>query len=480
MIDPWPAGYYGAAGPLRQLAADVPAADVHAGGAVRARLRAAGRGADRHVRPRRHEGDRRRGSRVVPLPPTAGNYAAKFMFDANNRPAFTEFRDDVKPIEITQPDGPSFTVDGWKVQWQKWSLRIGFNPREGIVLHEITYTDRGETRPIMYRASLSEMVVPYGDTAPTHWNKNVFDMGEVGMGFSANPLTLGCDCLGEIHYFDATVNDSDGNAVTIPNAICMHEEDYGISWKHTDFRTEEVEVRRSRRLVDLDDLHGRQLRVRVLLVLLQRRVDRGRGQAVRRADHRRGRRRRGAAVGQDGRPEHLRPESPALLQLPARHERRRRGQQRLRGRFDPRAGPGAEPAPQRVDHPGTRWWRRRPTVRATGTGRPAGTGRSTNPSKTQRTRQPGRLQADAARHRAGDGAGGFLHLRPGAVRPAQPVGDQVRPGREVRGGRLHVPVGRRPGAAASTSPTTHRWRTPTWCSGTRSAPTTSCGRRTGR
>ncbi|MGQ9350361.1 primary-amine oxidase [Mycolicibacterium gilvum] len=186
---------------------------------------------------------------VVPLPPTAGNYSEAFMFDPNNRPAFTAFRDDVKPIEITQPDGPSFTVDGWNVKWQKWSLRIGFNPREGITLHEVTYTDRGETRPVLYRASLSEMVVPYGDSAPTHWNKNVFDMGEVGMGFSANPLTLGCDCLGEIHYFDGTVNDSAGNAVTIPNAICMHEEDFGISWKHTDFRTEEVEVRRSRRLV---------------------------------------------------------------------------------------------------------------------------------------------------------------------------------------------------------------------------------------
>ncbi len=116
-------------------------------------------------------------------------------------------------------------------------------------MHEITYNDRGTVRPIMYRAALSEMVVPYGDTSPTHWNKNVFDMGEVGMGFSANPLTLGCDCLGEIFYFDGMVHDSDGNAVTIPNAICMHEEDYGISWKHTDFRTGEVEVRRSRRLV---------------------------------------------------------------------------------------------------------------------------------------------------------------------------------------------------------------------------------------
>lgn len=186
---------------------------------------------------------------AVALPTKGGNYAPEFMFSPDNRPAFSGFREDVKEIAITQPDGPSFTVDGWNVTWQKWALRVGFNPREGLVLHELTYTDRGTVRPIMYRAALSEMVVPYGDSSPTHWNKNVFDMGEVGMGFSANPLTLGCDCLGEIFYFDGTVNDSDGKAVTIPNAICMHEEDYGISWKHTDFRTGEVEVRRSRRLV---------------------------------------------------------------------------------------------------------------------------------------------------------------------------------------------------------------------------------------
>ncbi|MCW2749129.1 MAG: hypothetical protein JWR83_239, partial [Aeromicrobium sp.] len=186
---------------------------------------------------------------IVPLPPTAGNYSPEFMFDENNRPAFSEFRSDLKALDITQPDGPSFTVDGWGVTWQKWALRVGFNPREGLVLHQLTYADRGRVRPIMYRASLSEMVVPYGDPSPTHWNKNVFDMGEVGMGLMANSLTLGCDCLGEIFYFDGIVNDSLGHAVVIPNAVCMHEEDYGISWKHTDFRTGEVEVRRSRRLV---------------------------------------------------------------------------------------------------------------------------------------------------------------------------------------------------------------------------------------
>jgi primary-amine oxidase len=186
---------------------------------------------------------------VVPIPPKAGNYDPALMLEEGNVPAFTQLRDDVKPIEITQPEGASFSVDGHHVRWQKWSLRIGFNAKEGLVLHDVGYEDGGRVRSIMRRASLSEMYVPYGDPAPTHDFKNVFDMGEYGVGWLANPLTLGCDCLGEIRYFDGFVNDQDGNPVTIENAICMHEEDYGIGWKHTDFRTEEVEVRRLRRLV---------------------------------------------------------------------------------------------------------------------------------------------------------------------------------------------------------------------------------------
>jgi primary-amine oxidase len=186
---------------------------------------------------------------VVPLPPKAGNYVPELMFDNDNRPAFTRLRDDVKPLEISQPEGPSFTVDGHMVSWQKWRLRVGYTPREGLVLHQVGYEDRGRLRPVLYRASLSEMYIPYGDPAPTHRIKNVFDEGEYGVGLLLNPLTRGCDCLGEIFYFDVNVNDQEGQPVTIPNAICLHEEDYGIGWKHTDFRTEKVEVRRSRRLV---------------------------------------------------------------------------------------------------------------------------------------------------------------------------------------------------------------------------------------
>ena len=78
------------------------------------------------------------------------------------------------------------------------------------------------------------MVVPYGDPGPLHGWKNAFDVGEYGLGTLANSLELGCDCLGEIHYFDAVLADEQGDAVTIENAICMHEEDYGILWKHLD------------------------------------------------------------------------------------------------------------------------------------------------------------------------------------------------------------------------------------------------------
>src|SRR5207237_4809385 len=65
----------------------------------------------------------------------------------------------------------------------------------------------------------------------------------------ANSLELRCDCLGEIHYFDVAGHDSRGQTVTIPNAICMHEEDSGLLWKHVDWRNGYTESRRSRRLV---------------------------------------------------------------------------------------------------------------------------------------------------------------------------------------------------------------------------------------
>jgi primary-amine oxidase len=158
-------------------------------------------------------------------------------------------RTTLKPIEITQPDGPSFTVADDVIGWQNWSLRVGFDPREGLVLHQVGYQDGDRIRPVVYRASVAEMVVPYADPSPARFWQNYFDAGEYLLGQQVNSLMLGCDCLGEIHYLDAVLPDSAGQPRTVQNAICVHEEDVGVLWKHTDLFTESAETRRNRRLV---------------------------------------------------------------------------------------------------------------------------------------------------------------------------------------------------------------------------------------
>ncbi|PNY07632.1 copper methylamine oxidase-like protein [Trifolium pratense] len=158
-------------------------------------------------------------------------------------------RSDVKPLQIIQPDGPSFRVNGNFVQWQKWNFRIGFTPREGLVVYSVAYIDgsRGR-RPVAHRLSFVEMVVPYGDPNDPHYRKNAFDAGEDGLGKNAHSLKKGCDCLGYIKYFDAHFTNFYGSVETIENCVCMHEEDHGMLWKHQDWRTGLAEVRRSRRL----------------------------------------------------------------------------------------------------------------------------------------------------------------------------------------------------------------------------------------
>ena len=177
---------------------------------------------------------------VMPLPPDPGDYRAE---------AQARLRPPLARLEITQPEGPDFKVEGHAVTWQSWSFRVGFTPREGLVLHTLSFRDATGERPVVYRASLSELVVPYAETCGDHYRNHSFDLGETGLGTCVNSLSLGCDCVGEIFYFDAHLANGYGEVVHYPNAICMHEEDYGVLWKHGDLKTRTSEVRRSRRLV---------------------------------------------------------------------------------------------------------------------------------------------------------------------------------------------------------------------------------------
>ncbi|WP_307786905.1 primary-amine oxidase [Mycolicibacterium mengxianglii] len=155
-------------------------------------------------------------------------------------------REPLKPLEITQPEGPSFTVSGNLLRWQNWSVRVGFNHREGMTLHTLRYRDGDRDRSVAHRLSFAEMMVPYRDPSTDHYRRTAFDIGEWGLGFMTTSLELGCDCLGEIRYLDATLHNSKGQPYTISNAICIHEEDNAVLWKHVD--TSGAEVRRMRRL----------------------------------------------------------------------------------------------------------------------------------------------------------------------------------------------------------------------------------------
>jgi primary-amine oxidase len=241
-IDPWPAGVFGYAAEegrriarcisfLREFPEDNGYARPIEGLIVHVDL---GRGEVIEVID--HFADRD----VIPLAP---NHARYGVDDVGT------MRTDLRPISITQPEGVSFTLEGNLLSWQKWKVRIGFDPYEGLVLHQLTYADGDRDRPILHRASISEMVVPYGDPTELQGWKNAFDAGEWGLGRMTQSLELGCDCLGEITYMDAVMATEQGDPWVVPQAICLHEEDYGIGWKHADLFSGNTEVRRSRRMV---------------------------------------------------------------------------------------------------------------------------------------------------------------------------------------------------------------------------------------
>ncbi|EME42141.1 hypothetical protein DOTSEDRAFT_45705 [Dothistroma septosporum NZE10] len=155
-------------------------------------------------------------------------------------------RKDVKPLNVVQPDGPSFTVqDESLIEWQKWRFRVTFNPREGAVIHDVWY----DGRSMFYRLAVSEMTVPYADARAPFQRKQAFDFGDGGAGNCANNLSLGCDCLGVIKYFDGVLISGDSEVKEAPNVICLHEQDNGIGWKHTNWRTGRAVVTRNRELV---------------------------------------------------------------------------------------------------------------------------------------------------------------------------------------------------------------------------------------
>lgn len=186
-----------------------------------------------------------RDNTISPLKPWTAAPPNEYIYEHQT------LRTDLKPLHVVQPEGASFTISPigdatlHHVSWQKWTMLLHYNAREGPVIFNVCY----DNQPLFYRLSLSDMNIPYADPRHPFHKKSAFDLGDAGAGAMANNLQLGCDCLGHIAYVSSTISDDTGAPVPLSNCVCIHEQDGGIGWKHTNYRTERAAVVRNRELV---------------------------------------------------------------------------------------------------------------------------------------------------------------------------------------------------------------------------------------
>lgn len=159
-----------------------------------------------------------------------------------------KLREPLQPLVTTQPAGPSYHLEGNEVRWQNWRFRFALHPRDGVVLYTVGYEDGGKLRPILHRGSLSEMVVPYGET-DSNWSwRSAFDVGEYGVGMLSAPLERGLDVPEHAQLIDALIAGEAGEPKVLEKRVAIFERDGGLLWKHADY-TGWSQGRRARELV---------------------------------------------------------------------------------------------------------------------------------------------------------------------------------------------------------------------------------------
>jgi primary-amine oxidase len=162
-------------------------------------------------------------------------------------------RGGLKPLVARQVEGPSFTVNGQEVAWQKWRFRVGFSTREGVILHQIGYREGGFTRPVIHRLSMSEIFVPYGIPDLTWSWRAALDVGEYNLGQYSEGMSENVDVPENAVFFDGASFSDTGSvdgAYELPHVAAVYERD-GLSalWDRLDPETLERDARFGRELV---------------------------------------------------------------------------------------------------------------------------------------------------------------------------------------------------------------------------------------
>lgn len=163
--------------------------------------------------------------------PTA--FSSKIELDYFNKDTITDMFKGPKPLVILQPEGHSFEIKGHEIIWQNWRLRYGIDNREGLVIYDVRYMDHGKERPVMYRGSMPEMVVPYGSPNLFQAAYNFFDAGSFRLGQGiARSLSPGADAPENAEYMPAILNRESGAPYQMDRAVAVYEEYGGTLWRH--------------------------------------------------------------------------------------------------------------------------------------------------------------------------------------------------------------------------------------------------------
>lgn len=178
---------------------------------------------------------------ITPVAKQDSAYDSKSVSPLRNAPNY---------VTILQKNGPTFQLRGHQITWQNWRFDISFNPRDGLVLNNITYYNKNKWRSILNRVSLDDIVVPYADPDP-QWNwRHAFDASEYGLGFSATPLQKEVEVPENTLFLDIPTIDEQGNLKTLKDIIGIYEQYDGFSWKHYDNAvTHQNTARRAQSLV---------------------------------------------------------------------------------------------------------------------------------------------------------------------------------------------------------------------------------------
>jgi len=162
-----------------------------------------------------------------------GAFSDKIDLDYFNKDTITDLFRGPNPVQISQPDGQSLAISGHEITWQHWRLRYGVDNREGLVIYDVRWVDGDKERPVMYRGSMPEMVVPYASPNVFQSAYNFFDAGEYRLGQGvARSMSPGADAPENANYMPAILHRENGQPFQMDRAVAIYEEYGGPLWRH--------------------------------------------------------------------------------------------------------------------------------------------------------------------------------------------------------------------------------------------------------